>query len=46
MTTRIPAPPEGYAYETCGLCQEARKGARGPEAACLPCKATGKVLVH
>ena len=41
-----PAPPEDYAYETCGLCKGMGKGALGPEVPCLPCKATGKILVH
>jgi DnaJ-class molecular chaperone len=46
MTTNAASPPEGYAYETCGLCRGAGKGALGPEEPCPPCKATGKVLVH
>jgi DnaJ-class molecular chaperone len=46
MTTQAPYPPEGYAYETCGLCNGLGKGALGPEEPCPPCNATGQVLVN
>ncbi len=46
MTTQLPSPPQGYAYETCGLCQGLGKGGLGTDEPCPPCKATGHVLVH
>jgi DnaJ-class molecular chaperone len=39
-------PPDGYDYQTCGLCNGVGGGALGPSEPCPPCKATGKVLVH
>jgi DnaJ-class molecular chaperone len=41
-----PPLPEGYDYQTCGLCHGIGKDALDGDEPCRPCKGTGRVMVY